>query len=365
MKTPRLGRRKFLSGMAGSAAFLSALPRTARASTAQAVTPAPAPPRIKFAVIGINHSHIYSQVEAVQRGGGELVRVVCNRAGPCRRVPETVSPGEARADGERDPRRSVDPADSELGDPRRTRTARHPRHAAREGLHVRQAGHHDARAAGGGAAGAGADPAHLLDHVQRALRESRDGQGRRAGQGWCDWPGDPDHRTRAPPHDAGVTAAVVFRTPAIWRHPLRHRLAPGRPVPLLHRIDRRLLSSPRRSATSTTRSTRRSKISATSSCAATTELGTSGSTGSRPMALRPGATAASRSSARTGSSKCARTSISPAGPAPATCSSSTARTPAISTAARRRCPMASNSSRTFSTGRRPPCRRRTAFSPPS
>src|SRR6478736_6287175 len=73
MKTPRLGRRKFLSGMAGSAAFLSALPRSARPSTAQGVTPAPAPARIKFSVIGINHSHIYSQVEAVQRGGGELV----------------------------------------------------------------------------------------------------------------------------------------------------------------------------------------------------------------------------------------------------------------------------------------------------
>ena len=66
----------FLTGMAGSAAFLSALPRTSAASP----TPrqAPAPPRIKFAVIGINHSHIYSQVEAVQRGGGELVSLYAN-----------------------------------------------------------------------------------------------------------------------------------------------------------------------------------------------------------------------------------------------------------------------------------------------
>ncbi|GAA4728937.1 Gfo/Idh/MocA family oxidoreductase [Flavisolibacter ginsenosidimutans] len=30
-------------------------------------------PRIKFSVIGINHAHIYSQVEAVIRGGGQLV----------------------------------------------------------------------------------------------------------------------------------------------------------------------------------------------------------------------------------------------------------------------------------------------------
>ena len=71
MKTPRLGRRRFLTGMAGSAAFLSALPRASAASLAPSQAQAPA--RIKFAVIGINHSHIYSQVEAVQRGGGELV----------------------------------------------------------------------------------------------------------------------------------------------------------------------------------------------------------------------------------------------------------------------------------------------------
>lgn len=30
-------------------------------------------PRIRFSVIGINHGHIYSQVEAVKRGGGEFV----------------------------------------------------------------------------------------------------------------------------------------------------------------------------------------------------------------------------------------------------------------------------------------------------
>ena len=31
------------------------------------------PNRIKFAVININHSHIYSMTEAIKRGGGELV----------------------------------------------------------------------------------------------------------------------------------------------------------------------------------------------------------------------------------------------------------------------------------------------------
>lgn len=31
------------------------------------------PPRIRFAAIGLNHGHIYGQVDAVRRGGGELV----------------------------------------------------------------------------------------------------------------------------------------------------------------------------------------------------------------------------------------------------------------------------------------------------
>ena len=58
--------------MAGSAAVFSALPRTS-ADAARARPPAPT--GSKFAVIGINHSHINSQVDAVLRGGGELVSV--------------------------------------------------------------------------------------------------------------------------------------------------------------------------------------------------------------------------------------------------------------------------------------------------
>jgi predicted dehydrogenase len=71
MKKAGIGRRMFLSGMAGSAAIM-ALPRRSDAAGQQ---PRQGPPRLKFAVIGINHSHINSQVEAVQRGGGELVSV--------------------------------------------------------------------------------------------------------------------------------------------------------------------------------------------------------------------------------------------------------------------------------------------------
>jgi predicted dehydrogenase len=73
MKKTGVGRRTFLSGIAGSAAIM-ALPR--RSGTAAAAQqPRPGPPRLRFAVIGVNHSHINSQVQAVQRGGGELVSV--------------------------------------------------------------------------------------------------------------------------------------------------------------------------------------------------------------------------------------------------------------------------------------------------
>ncbi|MEO6732786.1 MAG: Gfo/Idh/MocA family oxidoreductase [Ferruginibacter sp.] len=39
-----------------------------------------ADPRIRFSVIGINHAHIYSQVEAVVRGGGQLISLYAKEA---------------------------------------------------------------------------------------------------------------------------------------------------------------------------------------------------------------------------------------------------------------------------------------------
>ncbi|HMF59582.1 MAG TPA: Gfo/Idh/MocA family oxidoreductase, partial [Vicinamibacterales bacterium] len=66
-------RRTFLSGIAGSAAVMAGSRRSVTAAARQPSRPGA--PRIRFAVIGINHSHINSQVEAVQRGGGELVSV--------------------------------------------------------------------------------------------------------------------------------------------------------------------------------------------------------------------------------------------------------------------------------------------------
>jgi len=70
MKKTCVGRREFVRGLAGSAAALAAASRPAAATPLRQT-----PPKLKFSVIGINHGHINSQVQAVQRGGGELVAV--------------------------------------------------------------------------------------------------------------------------------------------------------------------------------------------------------------------------------------------------------------------------------------------------
>jgi predicted dehydrogenase len=69
----REDRRRFLKAAAGIAAASAVPIAAARGAAAQAPAPAaPGPVRLRFGVVGINHGHIYGQVAAVQRGGGEL-----------------------------------------------------------------------------------------------------------------------------------------------------------------------------------------------------------------------------------------------------------------------------------------------------
>src|SRR5215213_5821048 len=82
MKEQKFDRRKFLKNTTATATglgLLSIFPgnilnaKPFIDSETIPVKPLPsASPRIKFSVIGINHAHIYSQIEAVTRGGGEL-----------------------------------------------------------------------------------------------------------------------------------------------------------------------------------------------------------------------------------------------------------------------------------------------------
>jgi len=71
MKTSRRDRREFLKSSLTTAAAMS-LSSSSRAR-AQETRKQQLPPRIRFAAIGLNHAHIYGQVDAVIRGGGELV----------------------------------------------------------------------------------------------------------------------------------------------------------------------------------------------------------------------------------------------------------------------------------------------------
>jgi predicted dehydrogenase len=83
MAQRRVDRRTFITGMAGTVALASAAGPALGAAAPGAVHVDTMPGasnmaqsatlRIRFAVIGINHNHINSQVGAVLRGGGELV----------------------------------------------------------------------------------------------------------------------------------------------------------------------------------------------------------------------------------------------------------------------------------------------------
>jgi predicted dehydrogenase len=73
-------RRQFLQQSVAAAAGLSTLPVLADNQPVryEALRPAPVQARanrIKFAVVGMNHPHIYGMTEAVLRGGGELVGI--------------------------------------------------------------------------------------------------------------------------------------------------------------------------------------------------------------------------------------------------------------------------------------------------
>jgi predicted dehydrogenase len=73
MKMNPKNRREFLKSSLGSAATVALAGSTRRRTRLQTTSPAARPARIRFAAIGLNHSHISGQVDTVIRGGGQLV----------------------------------------------------------------------------------------------------------------------------------------------------------------------------------------------------------------------------------------------------------------------------------------------------
>jgi predicted dehydrogenase len=69
MKNAQFDRRKFMNLTAKAATGLAILPTLPQKAFAEKLIE----PKIKFSVININHNHIYGMVDAVTRGGGQLV----------------------------------------------------------------------------------------------------------------------------------------------------------------------------------------------------------------------------------------------------------------------------------------------------
>ena len=143
------------------------------------------------------------------------------------------------------------------------RAARHPRHEGRQGLSRRQARHHLAQAARRRAQGREGNRPQVRHHVFRAPRSALRRVRRRTHQARRHRPRGADREPRAASRERAQPARLVLRQGALRRHPLRHRLAPGRSIPLLHQQHQGARSSPRRPATSPIRSIRSSKTSAT------------------------------------------------------------------------------------------------------
>ena len=86
MKDKEDNRRKFIRNTMSTAAgflMMSAIPTetiSAPVESEEKKDEFVEPGRIKFAVIGMNHGHIYGQVEAVIRGGGQLVSYYAKEA---------------------------------------------------------------------------------------------------------------------------------------------------------------------------------------------------------------------------------------------------------------------------------------------
>ena len=121
-------RRDFLkqAGFMGSAAMMAAFPQGALAfggantipteEALQAPAESVAKNRIKFAVCGMSHDHIYGMIGAVQRGGGELVAAWGGEPDKLAAFTQALSQREDRRNAGRDPERSLGAARAQFAD---------------------------------------------------------------------------------------------------------------------------------------------------------------------------------------------------------------------------------------------------------
>jgi len=84
MNSNKTGRRKFLQDATKASGLMLFAPMADKFKSIQSTEKKKdlviAPGKIKFAVISINHPHIYGMTDAIKRGGGELVAVYAKEA---------------------------------------------------------------------------------------------------------------------------------------------------------------------------------------------------------------------------------------------------------------------------------------------
>jgi hypothetical protein len=232
----QVDRREFIKAISGSAAVLSALPQQAFGGSGSsnrsvqteggAEVPAKTPARIKFAVIGINHYHINSQVGAVLRGGGELVSVYAKE-------PDLVA-----AFLKSFPQAKLARSEDEIledGSIQLVLSSIIPDERAPLGIRVMQHGKDYM------ADKPGITTLEQLAEVRRVQAETKQiyGEGGRIGEGRGHWTRGADDWPGSAPHESQGASGMVFRQAILWRGSLRPGFAPGRPVSVLHRLDRR------------------------------------------------------------------------------------------------------------------------------
>ena len=245
MDTKHTDRRTFLKSSLSTAAIAAApLVLTARrgdAAQAQGATAQPGgEPRIRFAAIGMNHGHINGQCDALIRAGGELVSFYAKE------------PDLAAAFAKRYPKAVLAKSEQEILDDKRIQLVTSAAIASERaplGIRVMKAGKDflsdkpamTTLAQLAEVRKVQAETKRIFSVMYSERHENRAtvkaGELVQAGA-----IGTVIQTVGLGPHreiqGAAGAARLVLRQGAVRRHPHRHRLAPVRPVPVLHELDR-------------------------------------------------------------------------------------------------------------------------------
>ena len=252
MNDKATGRREFLrhATVMGSIAMMGGLSQETRAyegHPARIIEDAVLPgqeqlPRfhIKFAVCGMSHDHIYGMIGAVQRGGGELVAVWGQEPDKLAASPSAFpTPSWRRSQ------------DEILNDPSIQLVLSSQIASERAPLGIKVMKHGKDFLSDK----PGITTLEQLADVRKTIAETKriyaimysrtaGGKGgglcRETGTAGRHRQGHSNHQYRSAPGYAGARrcrrrhrpARLVLESRAVWRHPVRHRIAPGRSVPL-------------------------------------------------------------------------------------------------------------------------------------